>query len=326
MLLCATTVVLLASAATDGPRLGAVEASAGGGASWEAYTDAPRVPYFFGRALFEVQLSRELALELSYDAEKREGRGTTHAAGVAGHLFPGSSLRFTLSLLASPPGRSAEGNFCLPFAVGERCVDAVERMAFFSPGLSAEYSTAPERDVVGSLAASVGATFYRLEYQFISGAMEGLFLPIPVQEYRLGLEGAVGLFDRIELGARGSYGLLSGAAQPGDLSPGQLPPTELPLAPTRFDVGPTLSVNVVPALRADLSAEYAPYIDPCFGHSLYGSFRLTVLPGPLHIFGEVEYARDVSPTDVETLEFCGLDEPYADYVSTGATAGFRVEF
>ncbi|MGA9526247.1 MAG: hypothetical protein WBV82_32605 [Myxococcaceae bacterium] len=334
MLLCATTVVLLASAAAegpasdaaDGPRLGAVEFSVGAGASREAYDDAPRVPYVFGGALLEVQLGPAVMLELTYDAEKREGRGPVHAAGVTGHLSTGGSLELSLSLLASPPGRSAEGNYCLPFPAGTRCVDAVERVGFFNPGLRAEYSTDPERDVVGSLGASVEATFYRLEYHFISGSLEGTLLPLPVQEYRLGLEAEVGLFDRFELGARGSYGLVPAGEQPGELSPGQLPPTELPLAPTRFDVAPTLSVRVTPGLRAQLSAEYAPYIDPCLGHSMLGSLRLTVLPGKLRIFGEVEYARDVSPTDEVTLEFCEQDEPYADYVSTGASAGFRVEF
>ncbi len=325
MLLCATTVLLLASSDAEGPRLGAVEASVGAGASWEAYSDAPRVPFVFGTALFEVHMSPSLGLDLSYEAEKRAGRGPSHAAGVTGYLSPAGPLEFTLSLRASPPGRSAEGNYCLPFPAGPDCVDAVERVGFFNPGLGAEYRTDPERDVVGSVEASVEATFYRLDYELISGPAEGLFLPVAVQEYRLGLEATVGFFDRLELGARGSYGFLSGAV-PGDISAGQLPPTELPLAPTRFDVGPTLSVRVSPGLRAQLSAEYAPYFYRCFGHSLLGSMRLTVLPGRLRLFGEVEYGRDVSPTDEATLAACEQDQPYPDYVSTAASAGLRVEF
>ncbi len=325
MLLCATTVILLASSAAEGPRLNAMEASMGAGASWEAYSDALRVPFFFGGGLVEVQLSDAWGLDLSYEVEKREERGPSHAAGVTGHLSLGPSLELSLSLIGSPPGRSAEGTYCLPLPE-EECVDAVERVSFFSPALVAEFSTDPERNVVGSLAARAEAIFYRLQYDFTSDSQGAEPLPIPVHEYRLGLEGVVGVYDRVELGARGSYGFVSGAAKPGAISGGQLPPTELPLAPTRFDVGPSLSVQVSPALRADLSAEYAPYIYECFGHSLLGTARLTVLPGRLRLFGEVAYGRDVSPTDEATLQACEQDEPYPDYVSTAVSTGVRVEF
>ncbi len=326
MLLCATTVVLLASTASEGPRFGAAEISLGAGTSQEAYDSAPPVPFVYGSALLEVQLSPAIALELTYDVSKREGRGPSHATGVTSYVSAGRFLELTMSLFASPPGRSTEGNFCLPFRRGQRCVDAVERMGFLSPGLVAEFNTNPERDVVGSLAASVEATFYRIEYDLTSEEAEERLLPVPVQEYRLGFEAAVGFLDRIELGARGSYGIVSGAAERGAERADQLPPMTLPLAPTRFEVGPTLRVRVSPALRAQFSAEYAPYMYQCFGHSVRGALRLSVLPGPLSVFGEVNHGRDISPMDEPTLAFCEQDEPYPDYVNTAASAGIRVEF
>jgi hypothetical protein len=54
--------------------------------------------------------------------------------------------------------------------------------------------------------------------------------------------------------------------------------------------------------------------------------RLTAHPGRFRIFGQLDSQRDRSARDASTLESCGEEEPFPDYVSTTATAGVRVLF
>ena len=59
---------------------------------------------------------------------------------------------------------------------------------------------------------------------------------------------------------------------------------------------------------------------------LFGSVRLTARPGRFRLFGQLDYQRDRSAQDAFTLEYCGEEEPFPDYVSTTATVGVRMFF
>lgn len=340
MLICAATLWMLAAAPLEprkrdeprseelsDPRLAVVETVLGVGASREVDGSSPRVPYLFSTVLLGVTVSRQLGLDFSYGLATREGRGPTHVGGLTGYLFPQAPLRLSLSLFVSPPGHRNEDRYCLPMLAGKRCAGAEERLAYVRQGLLLEYVTAdPERDVVGWVAASVEPTLYRLQYRIVAGQLEGSRLSIALRQYRFGLEGGVELGGWLELGLRSRYTLFFASQAPGAERLGELNPTELPLAPSRYELGPRLTVYLGRGVDTELAASYAPYIERCFGQALIGSVRLTAHPGRFRLFGQLDHQRDRSVRDAFTLEYCGEEEPSPDYVSTTATVGVRMFF
>lgn len=339
MFICAATLWVLAAAPVhprkledprpeeeSAPGLALVEVVLGAGGSREVDGSSPRVPYLFSSVLLGMTVSRQLGLELSYGLSTREGWGPTHVGGLTSYLFPRAPLMASLSLFVSPPGHRVEDTYCLPMPTERRCVGAEERLAYVSSRLLLEYATGSERDVEGWVAVSVEPILYRLQYRIVASELEGTRLSIPLREYRFGLEGGVELGGRLELGLRSRYTLFFVSEAPDAEHVSTLHPTELPLAPSRFELGPRLTVTLGRGVETELSASYAPYIERCFGQALFGSVRLTAHPGRFRLFGQLDHRRDRSPRDAPTLEYCGEEEPFPDYVSTTATVGVGMFF
>ncbi|MBF5045331.1 hypothetical protein FGE12_23200 [Aggregicoccus sp. 17bor-14] len=310
-----------------GPALSAFGLTLEGGSTRSA-DGAYRTPYLATELFVGVQATDALELELSYEVEKREGRGPSHFLKLEGALAVSEPLTLRLSLEAAPPGGSDPGVYCLPIAARVQCVDATERLRSLAPQLGAEYETDPERDVVGLFEASASTTLYRLEYLPGPDEPASQHLRVGLQEYRVDARVTLDVQEHLELGVDGSllhlHGALPQAAE--EDTQGREAPAELPLAPPRYVLGARVGWAFTPAFSARLKAEYAPYQERCFGSSRAASLQLTALPGRLRLFAEGTLQRDVSPTDAGTLAACGLSAPDPDYVSTSLRAGFDFAF
>lgn len=307
---------------------------------------SPPKGYLSNSFFLTIDFSEAWTLDINYILSATLGSALTHVFAAGVNFAPNDNWLFIASVKLSPATESA-------VAIGSR--DYVnpltgrtttlswtlfESLWSVVPGLVVAYESAGDGDFEWGVDLSASITVYTLSYRLVLDPPLTRIDPRGggIQQYRVGPGFTAHLWDRLDLGVRGSYYVF---VLPAGVDANLLQRTleqatgGFPLAPLAWDLGLSATWFFTRKIYLGVNGNYGPYADACNGRTTMLTLKFTDKPGSWRLWASVSLQFDTPFPDKQTQSRCiaedvgvdpsaspTLDTTTSSYVSVGAELNF----